>query len=362
MAEGWFHCGRCGNLFRDEPGRACPECKSDPVVAESEIAFLQAGITASAEERPGSARESGSGGDLRKPSTRSKGVAVFVTVWVLFLAGVVGLVRLMRGDDETAEVETSSFADSAERQQFYQTAHSGCYETMMSFLREAAAESRSQHVIDPLDTLPLMARAGNRAPQLGEEEKPRSELFDLFESPEGRAVQSAWILPGDERLEMVFVQDEDEEWRIDWKNLVRFSDEPWSLFLSGNGPSVAEFRLLARRRATSTGGQGDVSRLMLLEPRPWEPGKVGLSSPEIRLDPLSDTGLQLKRAFALREAGKEAFGARLTERDPKGMIRVRVVLRRSDEKDEHGEWGFTIEKLLACHWLDFDELGLPEEE
>ena len=83
------------------------------------------------------------------------------------------------------------------------------------------------------------------------------------------------------------------------------------------------------------------------------------------MDPASEVGQQLKIAFSMREAlMREAddgvFGTRLAERDPKGMIRVRVVLRRSAEKDEHGDWGFEIEKLVACHWMSFDELGLPE--
>jgi hypothetical protein len=335
------------------------------VVEESEFAFIQAGRKSlrSLREGQASAPVSGAGLDHRRSGKRMKGVAVFVTLWVLFLGAVVGLVTWMRsGSPETTEDPGDSMLEQAENARFIEDAYHLCYETVMEFLHTSVVETRVQYVRDPLKTIRMMTRVVNRAPILGPDDKPRLEFFDRFETAEGPAMQSVWIMPEGERLEFVFAQDGKDSWKIDWPNLVRYSEEPWSLFVSGNGPDVGEFRLLARRRASSTGGQGDVSRLMLLEPRPWDPGQVGLSSPEVQVDPASEIGQQLKTAFAMREGGKGAFGARLEEKDPKGMIRVRVVLRRSKEKDEHGEWGFEIEKLIACHWLSFEESGFPTDE
>ena len=365
MSQGWFHCGRCGGLFQEAPDQLCPECGGQPVVDPSEFAFVQAGKLASRtrEERPGSAPVSSAGLDRSRANPKSKGVAVFVTVWVVFLAAVVGLVAWMRSGGEVREVDgEQTFAQQREEGQFLTEAYGECYSNLMAFLHAGVPEARSAFVLDPVKTVGLMARSTERVPVLEGEEKPRMLFFDRFESPAGPAMESAWEMPGGERVEAVFVQDEEKEWKIDWENLSRYSAEPWSLFLSGTGPDVGEFRVLARRRANSTGGRGDVSRLMLLEPRLWTPSKPGLSSPEVRVDPGSEIGLQLKAAFVMREEGVGGYGTSMIGKDPKGMIRLRVVLRRSAEKDEHGEWGFEIEKLLACHWMSFDELGLPDGE
>ena len=364
MSQAWFHCGRCGALFQGAAGGVCPDCGEDPVVQESEIAFVEAANSALAtlREPSGPAAEPGRTAGRGPGRGKTKGLAVFVVVWVLLLVGIAGLVAWVRSKDGMVEVETETFAETTAESQFNRDAYQSCYRDAVSFLRSESAESRSRFVLRPLDTLRLMASSGTRVPVLGKDEQLQIEFFEGFDSPESRAFQSAWMMPGKERIELVFVQDDDDAWKIDWQNLVRHSEEPWSLFLSGSGPSVGEFRLLARKRASATGGEGDVSRLMFLESRPWEPGKVGLSSPEIRIDPGSEVGRQLKSAFAMRKGNEGVFGTRLSDKDPKGMIRVRVVLRRSDEKDEHGEWQFTVERLLACHWMQFDELGLPEDE
>lgn len=364
MSEAWFHCGRCGALTHGAVGSACSDCGEDPVVQESEIAFVEAANSALAtlQGPSGPATALGKNAGRWPGSGKSKGLAVFVAVWVLLLGSIVGLVTWMRSKGGMVEVETDTFADKTAQSQFNRDAYQACYLSAVSFLRSEAAESRSRFVLHPLDTLRLMARSGTRVPVLATDEQLRIEFFEGFDSPESRAFQSAWVMPNNERIELVFLQDEDDAWKIDWQNLVRYSDKPWGLFLSGRGASVGEFRLLARKRASATGGEGDVSRLMFLEPRPWEPGRFGRSSPEIRIDPGSEIGRQLKSAFAMRKGSVGAFGTRLADKDPKGMIRVRVVLRRSDEKEEHGEWRFTVEKLLACHWMQFDELGLPEDE
>jgi len=365
MARGWFHCGRCGGLFQESQDKACPDCRGQPVVEATEFAFVQAGQQSlvSLKERPASAAGSSAGLDRSRSKGKPKGLAIFVTLWVVFLAGLVGLVGWMRSGAEVREVaDEKTLAEQQDEGRFLNDAYQDCYQTLMGFLKASAPELRSQFVVDSVDTLSLMSRAADRAPVLVDEETPRMLYFQRFESPDGPAMESAWEMPDGERLEAVFHQDEEDAWKIDWANMIRYSSEPWSLFLSGTGPDVGEFRLLARRRANSTGGRGDVSRLMLLEPRIWDPSKTGLSSPEVQIDPGSEIGRQLKEAFTMREQSEGAFGTRLTDKDPKGMIRVNVVLRRSGEKDEHGEWNFEVEKLKACHWMAFDELGLSENE
>jgi len=138
--------------------------------------------------------------------------------------------------------------------------------------------------------------------------------------------------------------------------MVRYSSQDWSLFLAGNGNDEGEFRLLARRRSEDHSGKGRVGSVVLISPRSGVLGEVGLSSPEVKLDPDSRIGRLLSRAFAKRDAEEGIYGSSAFRYDPKGMIRVRVrVLREGD-----AERTFAIREILACHWYGFDDLGLED--
>jgi hypothetical protein len=364
---GWYHCGRCGALFRTaEPG-LCPECHASPTVEEAEIAFAKAESARQSAPVPAARPESeppppGARRGPRPPaSSRSKGrgLLLFVAGWLILMVLVVGWVKLTRTEgDETDAAGDRAGIGAAEHQRQLAEAYETCEELLGKFMTDGSPESRVRHVHNPDTTLPKMIRAADPAPVLPEDEEPKAEFFNLFEPPAGgSAIESRWKTPEDDRLEVVFLRGEDEAWKIDWENLVRWSATSWPLFLAGDDEATAEFRVFARRPASRSGGTAGADRVRLLEPRPWNPALSGPQSPEITIDPDSRTGRVLEAAFRLRERGEGVFGTRLHENDPKDMVRLRVRLRR-EPGDLAGRPQFHIEEILACHWMSIDGLGV----
>lgn len=362
---GWYHCGRCGHLFREAEAGRCPKCGRTPVVDEAELAFLQATRDAEPEvkaaempayepdERHGRRRRKG-----KEKKGRRAGLVGFVIGWILFLGLAVFIVHVSRQKEGSEGVDERSLSETAEESRALNEAAMLAQQELTSFFEEQAPESRASLVHEPQETLRKMVRY--TGPVLRYDELPewQWESFRGMELPEGKAYVGVVNLEDERRAEFVFLPDEKGERKIDWPNLVRFSEHPWPLFLSGDTPDRGEFRLLARRQAGSSGEQGDVSRLELLEPDPWHPEQAGTSSARVEVNPRSATGRMLREAFEARDAGEGAFGGALEVKDPHAMVRIRARLHR----DAEGK--ITIEELIACHWLSIDApgFGVPEDE
>jgi hypothetical protein len=186
--------------------------------------------------------------------------------------------------------------------------------------------------------------------------EPPSSLVKVIDTPVGKAIETVWEIERSRKLEAVFFPDETGVWKIDWANMVRYSDHDWSLFLAGSGNDEGEFRLLARRRSEDHSGKGRVGSVVLIAPQPGLLGETGVHSPEVKVDPGSRIGRVLAKAFANRDADEGPYGSEAFRHDPRGMIRLRVrVMREGD-----AERSFVIREILACHWYDFDDLGLED--
>ncbi len=368
---GWFHCGRCGALFEartggDEPA-TCGECGRPAVVAESELAFHRAASEKS------SGRRSGSGGSRRShghghgsaqrrshrgSGARRNGLMSFAIGWILVLLVIAGIAVFRRGRETPDDRGAAEFAMADRNRRLLSEHLPGCVERLESFLSAAAPEARITEVMSST-TLGDMIRFNARHPKVVVP-MPEFELevAGVLDTPEGPAIEGVWREKSDDRLfEAVFFPEADDpdEWRIDWKAFVRHSSESWRLFLNGGGSDEAEFRLLARRRAAGVGLEGTVEKLILSAPVVGEPGTVGLSSPEIEVDPESRNGRILTSAFEERAEGRGAYGSQAQQFDPSQMIRVRLQLKRSGEGEETR---FEVQNVIACHWLHFDDIGL----
>lgn len=368
---GWFHCGRCGALFEartgdDEPA-TCGECGRPAVVAESELAFHRAASEKSSGRRSGSdgSRRSHGHGDgsphrrsHRGSGAKRNGLMSFAIGWILVLLVIAGIAVFRRGGEATADRGNTDFAVADRNQRLLSGHLPACVARLESFLAAAAPEARITEVMSST-TLGEMTRFYARHPMVVVPTPDYElELAGVLDTPEGPAIEGVWREKSDGRLfEAVFFPEADDpdDWRIDWKAFVRHSPESWRLFLSGGGPDEAEFRLLARRRAADVGLEGTVEKLILAAPVVGDPGRAGLSSPEIEVDPESRNGRILTSAFEERAEGRGAYGSRAQEFDPSQMIRVRLKLIRSGEGEEVR---FEVQDVIACHWLHFDELGL----
>ena len=357
MERGWFHCGRCGELFQSSMDEPCERCGEMPVVGDAEIAFAMAGSSYAGE---GNAthrkRRENQSGPAEKTGSR-KGVFSFVVIWILLLGSLVGIVAWTRSQKDTSGADeiAEEIVSQSDRNLFLTSTYEKSLPVLMGFLVNTTPEARAEFVIDPVQTMEKMTSMGEEIPVLSEDAFPQAIHFDSFDSPRGVAIESVWLLPEGERLEAVFYKQDQDGWLLDWEQMVRYSTQPWTLFLSGDGPSIGEFRVLARRRAEFGGNQVDVSSLMLLGPRALDPTDSGAKSPEVVVDPASTVGIQLAEAFALKDEGKTPYDTQLSSDDIQSMIRIRAKIRRSEEKNENGDWDFTIEKILATHWMSFED-------
>lgn len=237
-----------------------------------------------------------------------------------------------------------------------------CSQSLGGFLASSAPEQRNQYVWRPIRVAGKMARFYAMNPLL--QVTPTDVKIigrRLLKLETGLAIVSEWEVVDGRKLDAVFLK-EDGEWRLDWEQFIRYGDQPWPLFLAGNGSEVGEFRLMARLKQSDEKLRSDQLSIVLYSPRfgyPWDPGNA---SSEFLIPRSSEDGRLLAAAFHARKAGKSPFDGSIRNFDPEEMIRIRARIRR--QADNKGRV-FTIEKVIACHWLAIDEPGvmpLSEEQ
>lgn len=361
----WFHCGRCASLFRtavdSHQPRRCTVCGEHPAI----------GLDPDAAGPP----KAGGGKDpmlrlkmaeVEKPRfhkrevRRQKGryfALKLVLVWAFLMVGLaVGGHFLWRDSPredrveivEKAAKETLADEDHA----FLNRAYGQCVANLSGFLAAGTPEVRNQFVRTPLDTARRMVRFYQANPfGTFDVSSIRGMGSGVIHLKDGRKlVETRWAAADGRSFDAVFFEEQDG-WRLDWEQFVRFSEHPWQLFLSESGDGEGDFRLFARERlAGQRSEEGDL-RIALHAPRFGHPGEAGEVSTEFSVDQHSESGRRLLQAFATRKEGGRVYGSTLPNQDPEGMVRVRVKVRRTE-----GDLGraFTIEEVKACHWLSID--------
>lgn len=357
----WFHCGRCGCLFKSPLGdsvtRVCTRCGLDPCI----------GFEPEMNERAAPVRSQDKMAALGKPSRQRRsqgripykliGAGLIFLFSLLFGAGF--LLLRERASVQAPALDPLAAGPSIEDTALLTEAGSQVNQSLAGFLSAGTPEARNQFVLSPIDTAARMARFYDLnlfvsiLPETLVEEK---SIVLHFSS--GRAIETLWKTEDKRQIETVFML-QDEEWRLDWDHYVRFSTFPWSLFLAGSGEDEGEFRLLARQRLGEERADAPDISIVLYAPRFGYGNETGFQSPEFLIKRESEDGRHLAAAFQLAEDGKRPFGVDLPIENPENLIRVRVKVRRV--KDEMGS-RFELVRVLACHWYSSDEPGfeIPE--
>lgn len=230
-----------------------------------------------------------------------------------------------------------------------------CTEAFTGYLAAGTPEGRNQFVLTPVTTASRMARFYSLNPLTNVDPGiitlSGSSVLNL---PGGKAIETYWDLQDGKKIEAVF-REENGEWRLDWDHFARYSDYPWSLFLAGSGNPEGEFRLLARERLADERKDSTALSIVLYAPRFGQPGDTGFQSSEFLVSRTSRDGQLLDAAFKMARRGERAFGAKLPDLNPEGMIRLRVKVRRLDVDMERS---FEITQVLACHWYSVDDPGV----
>lgn len=368
MKHSWYHCGHCGALFESAFGtdekRVCPDCSRIPgtgVWPVREGRPKKEENDVSSFDKVGEVLEEGGQRAVRKKRKKNMMMRV-VVVWAVIMVLAVWFrahsarIERERENRKKREANLAEGTMADERVALLTEALPVCHKALAGFLTGGSPENRNQFVADPIET------AGKMAAFYRDNPFPKVDAGALRRvGQEPVRVGDEWVIEtrwkGKDGVEFdaVFRRDAGT-WRLDWEHFNRYSEAPWALFLAGEGPDEAEFRLLARKVQGGNQAEQGGSRLrfVLLSPEFGKPSGTGMVSPEFVVDRRSDEGLLLGAAFDSRESGKVPFGGSMNPMEPEGFVRVRILVKR-------GEFGgvrsFSIQKLLACHWISGDAVG-----
>lgn len=354
----WFHCSRCGALFRasslPEQRGPCTTCGGDPVAAPHTIDESgQVLIRRKVRKRRKNPRP-----EKQRRGSRKKARALvrLVIIWVLllcFYAAGVHFIGPQRSRELSGDREGKLNEQSRDDARLIQLAINDCHKRLADFLAANDIAGRSPHVFDPQRVIPEMARAEIYDPIFSSKEPLTLDFHQVVHTPAGPVIQTMWRQEGGGLIEAVFIKDANGEWKIDWHAFTHAGSTSWSNFLIEEGDSEGTFRLLARERVGATGRDPDYIALVLYAPRFGNPSGMENPSPEIRVARNSLFGQRILGAFGDRTRGIGRFGNRVLTYDPEDMIRLHVRIARKSGR----EASFDILELIATDWME-----LPKTE
>lgn len=362
----WYHCGRCGSLFRstlgDDADRTCATCGAKPSLGVDPPAKTQPATSPAAVEMPGSSGER----KRTKGHRRShRGLLLkLILGWTLFLGAIIFGARLIWDDSKENPSAKNSGSDqtsqsSMDDQALLERALKPCNTIFARFLAAPTPEERNEFVLSPVETVSRMSRLERTNPTAPIDSKDL-ELRNagIVRLPGRTVVEMQWAGPDGRSMDAAFTEV-GGDWKLDWDHFVRFSDQRLSFFLSGHGDSEGMFRVLAREPLASERQESKNIAIVLYEPEPGRAGEIGRQSQEFVIPRDSTNGRLLEAAFKLESEGKRVFGSTLPRIDPKDLIRLRIKLVR---RSSPGADTFEIDQILAGHWYEIEDSGLIEME
>ena len=359
----WYHCGHCGTLFQSlthiRKDRRCSECGLNPISTATEIKkdFIR-------EPKPVSnikKIEKYSQEPIQELVTHKKTSPFMIKLllsWVLVTGLIILAAKIIWSfepiNKPVSNVNPVDVSAENENQTLLNKSTGLCIHTLKNFLKTDLPELRSQYVMQPITAVTRMTRHQNFE-TLAAVSSPTldSSRWSVVNIADEKSIEAVWLNTDGRRFDAIF-RKEGEEWLLDWEYFVRYSDMPLPYFLSGNGDAEGEFRLLARERLAEERKNLATISIMFYAPVFGRPAETGAPSPEFLIQRNSREGKLLEAAFSAAKNKKRPFDAKLANHDPEGMIRVRVKIRRSGEKDTRA---FEIVEIKACHWYSSDLPG-----
>jgi len=388
LTQGHFHCAECGTLFEadivDPVDQRCPVCGNPPtgkVLAGASrggtVATLGAlkgdtrsrsGVTQDARDIHQATLETkdkrGRIKRTKRREIRSKKILVLLGVWILLMALTVGLVKYFSPEEE--EGEDASVVEARKKWQqeaeqiatnkVIQQAAPLCQTTLINYLNATSAAGKAQFVYQGVKLTTEMNRYYQRNPSFSsvrsQAKVVRAELLKDTQNP---TIGAICVNQQKEVFEAVFVRD-GEEWKLDWKFLMRYDSRSWSLFPSGNEGDEGEFRLYMRVRDSNKKFDQEEISLVFYKPDLYRVDEFrGIPSPSVRVPVDSDLGRQIIELVGEEDnMEKDIHGFTKSTFDPPGYHRVRVKMKLHKEGLEHS---FELVEILADHWYGDGILG-----
>lgn len=348
-----------------EANRVCAECGHDPSLGVKPVA-LKAIPQVANDARDHDDDWNAPHERHRKRHSKSGGSMILLVLgWSVVMAGIVMFANRWKGNESRSTDWTPPVAENQLTAADYELlrAHAGfCQAVLGNVLSNTTPEQISPVVFHSRGAFSDMVRFYRTNPGTQMLETGIvSEGISVIHLPDGPAIEGRWRAEDGRLIDAVF-RREDDQWLLDWHQFARFSEFPWGLFLSGEGPEEAEFRLLVRQRQTRQTldyGERPMS-LVFHAPRFGRPDEPGPSSPIFELEWESDSARMLMAGFHQAREGRRPFRSVLPNVEPDDeMMRVRVVIRRIDDEEERR---FEIVEVRACHWIQIDDPGVSFDD
>lgn len=345
--------------------RVCAACGRDPSLGVAS-APVKTKPTVSKEAEAHDDDSMPSHDQHRKRQKKSGGSMIFLVIgWSIVMAGIVLFANRWKGresrrTDWTAPAEYYQL--TPEDNELLRKNAGACQIVIGNVLSHSTPEQISAYVFNRRDTFLDMIRFYQTNPGTQMlETRIDGDGISVIQLPDGPAIEGRWKTEDGRVVDAVFRRQE-KEWLLDWHHFARYSEFPWGLFLAGDGPDEAEFRLLVRQRLSrQTLDYGDLPlSLVFHAPRFGRPDEPGPPSPVFELEWDSDAARMLIAGFNQVREGRRPFRALLpTVETDDEMMRVRVVVRRIDEDNDRR---FEIVEVRACHWIQVDDPGVSLDE
>lgn len=281
----------------------------------------------------------------------------FVTAAIVFVAN-----HYWRSSDPRSEAWQAQQAEerlTSEDSELLRQYAGQCEQLLLNLLSQNSPEGVSPFVFNRLDAFSDIIKyyQSNPGTQITDSNIMMHRM-SVIHLPEGPAIEGQWITEDGRLIDVVF-RRQDDQWLVDWHHFARFSEHPWALFLAGDGPDEAEFRLLVRQRLLRQvllDESEDRLSLAFHAPRFGRPDDPGPASSAFDLEWDDERAKLLMAGFNQAREGNRPFGSILPPPEPdEDMMRVRIVIRRIDGENERI---FEIVDVLACHWLQLDHPGV----
>jgi len=363
----WYHCGQCGSLFQSNFGfndnRVCEVCEKDPSAglwSEPDINSIDSAAKLAGNKKQ--LDKAGNDGRRKVRKKRRNNVMMrVVIIWILLMLGVVGLRQYWsrsEAEKQRQEAISSKMDLLDEKLAILNKALPECHRALAGFLTSGTPEARTQFIAKSAETAGKMAMFYQRNPfpsvDVGSLHRIAGEVIRVGDQ---WMISTRWkeTIEDGAEFDAVF-QWESDTWKLDWLHFSRYSEFPWASFLAGEGPDVAEFRLLARKHLQDDGEEGKGTRVafVMLPPEWGRSTELGIESPQFLLDRGGDEGLLLGATFRAKTDNEFLFGGSLSSMEPEGIVRVRVEVKR---EEIGGVRRFEIKSLPACHWIDSEVPG-----
>jgi hypothetical protein len=288
----------------------------------------------------------------KKPKKKKRNYFLIFAIW-LATASVVTLVSIWvisMTEEKAKKLDSVVDKLAGEERAFYLKEYPAIESQLQGFLRAESDEGREEFVRD----IPGIGRRiqrfyrENSAPYSGARLFGKPVFWNVaFEESPG-FVEVAWPLDRQRNLEAVFVKEEDE-WRLDWEQYVRYDTENWELFrqnLTDDNSGI--FRVYLEKVAEGQVAENPWIKIRFLQPHKDASRRERSDSPIIKLDGTSSVATQVAQCFLDRLGESDGY-SQLWELDPRNFRRVTVALAWEMSPDT-GQEVLVVEEILAQHW------------